>query len=1072
MKSNLVKKIAGGQEDLILVKNETADAKTVNDAPPAVISSRESKWVKDIEGRMPPTLLMRINAYMVGLKGMFHDTADSFNDVSMMIMGAMDDPSMRDVLAYLRQLNIHPQSYLLTRFCVSNPEADKYFGINTIKEETAGNITAIETASPEKPVSDTGKKEDITPPPAFGEGMLTGLFRQVREFFGKPFHLNLDFMSLADGQANVMDLETLLSKETVGRISPHASGFFNEEMLLPTLKGGRKLSPSEGRSSRRTIPNINSADIALQPGEIEVELPLGFSSAIPLPNNYEIVAVVGDKPLDVHEPDGRRPCITSISRPFLKKKLHFIIKQRTTSPAVDFGGYKSSEEEVKGFKESLPLPDEITEQASRGIKDAMKALGDFFRGNFLYVCDPRLGKFIGSHHDELATVTEALKVGHCSILSWAAAIYLRQLGYDAMIVNSRCTNDEGSAFRLAGHARVALKDDDGSLLFFDPTFHCKTAEGLVLSNIPDKAFTELEKKYSRSKSLEEKKRILSEFKEEYIDVSSHGRVPPDAGQPPDILEIESEKAKLLQLIQKARPEYSLSSPEFYDDRADGQQRLDIMRNARKRLTAISELLKNPLNSSVLTDCVYKRDPSFPHDTLAFNQGPLTFNLYENSRTQSLVKDRDSSGYYIRPLSDGALFYSYDRYISEPIYFKFIKPDKPQASGEKATTRLYNQKNILFACKNAMLLPEIHGRKKQADTCFLDHREDKWKSLFAGGKFDILKADEEDASASQKIRFLSWLGLALAIKVNGLKQPGKYESHEDYEWAQSYAVNNLLKFLVESGMNPSLEEAEIRLNEILLEFARFLQPYPWSGRERKVVEGLQGRKQALIGLAKEYGVGRIKKRFQLIDSQKDPLLIVFRSFLSKMSLKDEPLSFDESDREYAEYDPGRHDAADIDMTATNRAGKYMAKIKRLKPEPKKLHVIFDADIIHPNSSDFFYLYGKFRVALEGLAQYARVRKVKVYVTSSSLDYLELDPAWTDDQLDLIAMWLCKGKHGGGHPPGINTAKGMPKNILLISGSDGSVNSFKYALKGKTNLFTTDLSIYPYLKDVDAPGDKRD
>ena len=947
-------------------------------------STYSLEWLSRIEKKIPSAQMLQVNVFMHRLKQIYKDTPDSFREVTFFIVDNKGVKTLKELFeTFKNEIKVNMSDYLLEKFLSENTSALKYLGIpGQIGEDISNQVGHLLNFPKGKAAEAEAKRE-------FGE--------------------------LADTKNNFMDLESLLSKETSGRIDPPHRGCFNDELLVPTLQGNRRIEiPLEKRPSK-TVPAVKIEDLVRKPDEVEVKMTCRKSNTIALPANYEIVAVVGTEPLEIIEPDENHPLLTFSRKP-LKKNLHIVIKKRAAPLKVNPDFQKPNQKEMNALKESFPVPKEVSTRPPKNEHMALQTVKEIFEREFVYVCDPRLGEFMTRNKNDLATIMDGLKVGHCSLQAWAAAAYFRQLGFNAIVTAAEYTSDDGTGFAKAGHARVALIHSDGSTTFFDPTNFSPSVKGYAISSVPDEKFDQLQKDYDKAKSKEEKKKVLNEFRKTHIDSCPRenleqnqandysGRAEQPQKEPAKYFEDETYNGKLQEIV----PENNLWT-RLFDDPINA------------RLTE-EEIIK--LNKWV-DECawhglpMYRKEAENPqagvielliNQSLEQQKHPFGGKSYFTLRVEQLLIEKKLKR------SNRWAWEDIDRLMGRASQCGFDGPLSFESD-------IYELRNLKIWDQMGHLPPRpYNGNLDVLRLLYV-----KMLILYFGDNKD---SESFRGLMNQKY----WM-------ENVEKSSSRFEGRNVEELN---ARNDALY----EGTHPSQKEYLKALKADFHQLALFLLPYLKSESTRGEITDPKKRKAVLFAAAKEYGTKTLENRFIFKEDDKDYALQQFSSFLTKLPVKSEMGSLESAQKELVEYIPGVHDAKDIDRQASAKSEKLMVRVTKMPKEVKKLHVFFDAYEVKPLSHPVLDLYGRFRIALETLARYSRITKTKVYVTSSNVDdYLEVDPNWTAGELNLMAMWFCEGVHyDTENPSNIKTAKGMPKNFLFLSNSEGSINAMRHELRG--------------------------
>jgi hypothetical protein len=296
---------------------------------------------------------------------------------------------------------------------------------------------------------------------------------------------------------SLMNAAALRSKVRTGSISVSGLSNFIFANRIPIPTGYKVFKPNKGEKKRATtLPTLeyyevvnakDSHDNQAKDG-IVVHLPfsIGTNEGIPLPPGYEVVAIqsIDDEIDDEHfvlkpQADRNIPVTFNLDTPY-QAGLSILIR-KNDNEASGCGHYLPTPEERSFWSTVLPLPDDITARFTAGDKSAfMFQLKALFASEFRYICDDALGNVIARYNQDLPLIASTLRMGHCDLLSWTLAGYLRGLGIPAF-TTKECVvvddSDGSSAFKGAlTHARVGVYKDSGGIEYFDPAAWCKVVQ--------------------------------------------------------------------------------------------------------------------------------------------------------------------------------------------------------------------------------------------------------------------------------------------------------------------------------------------------------------------------------------------------------------------------------------------------------------------------------------------------------------------------------------------------------------------------------------------------------------------
>jgi hypothetical protein len=342
---------------------------------------------------------------------------------------------------------------------------------------------------------------------------LSESFQEIKETQNdsKTWEESGESSSFSNESVSRMDLEALLSDETIGKIYPTCYGEFNYGFSIPVATGFKSPVIDNAKRQHRHTETLSQEDI--KPGDVLLELPRSriMDNVLPVPSNYMVVGSL-DEPLTLVDPDNENPFCTFLVNRLESDHLRYVVRYTSDGIHEYNDEYSPTEEEIVNLGAAFPTPEEVDGE-SMNLFSAKQVVSDYMKTNFIYACDERLGKFLTSNEDELGIKVEGLKVGHCDVLAWAAANYFRQMGFTSFVVNSESTNEQGSAFKKrCGHSRVAIISKSGGIVHFDPTSVCQSIKGYGLSSISDSRMMDLELDFENAKDRIEKIAVLNKFR--------------------------------------------------------------------------------------------------------------------------------------------------------------------------------------------------------------------------------------------------------------------------------------------------------------------------------------------------------------------------------------------------------------------------------------------------------------------------------------------------------------------------------------------------------------------------------
>lgn len=310
-----------------------------------------------------------------------------------------------------------------------------------------------------------------------------------------------------------MDPESLLSTETIGSFDPPIVCQANYAACVPTSRGVKILPVSESADTKpRLTESLDWKDV--EPSDLVLMLPAHrlHEGVLPIPARYKFVGIINQSAV-VQDPDNRNPFCTKLLSDLDDNQLTYVMRRKTKADGLDLTPFIPDPREAAYWQQRLPLTDIVREKGMTSIYRALSEMREHFSKEYLYLCDARIGAFFGRHPDELGTIVDGLRAGHCDVLAWAAAGYFRQMGHAAVVVNTEITNEHGEGFmRDCTHSRTAMLTKTGAQLYFDATSCVKTVNGYRLSEISDEEIEALEIAFTQTEDVDEKKNILRTFR--------------------------------------------------------------------------------------------------------------------------------------------------------------------------------------------------------------------------------------------------------------------------------------------------------------------------------------------------------------------------------------------------------------------------------------------------------------------------------------------------------------------------------------------------------------------------------
>lgn len=318
-----------------------------------------------------------------------------------------------------------------------------------------------------------------------------------------------------------MNSEAITSRETMGGITPPIRACFIKALRVPTPHGYRDLKPDNKSlgADASELPSLKNS--SAMPDDIRINYPLAKTDdAFAVPSKFKMIACEnGNADEDEDEQEGHlivRP--TEKNTPFVHynadyiadNQADYIIRKRNETPV--YNCIKPDENERAYWSQTLPLPKELKNLCEANPNYATSLIATYVTENFRYACHDRLGEFIQKNSEDLPLIIDELRVGHCDLLSWVSAAYMRGLGHCAYVTGDLVTNFEGDSFmKKYGHARVVIIDENGRECFFDPAAKVEPAYEFATELLKDEVIENMEAAYAKAENEERKRQIISGF---------------------------------------------------------------------------------------------------------------------------------------------------------------------------------------------------------------------------------------------------------------------------------------------------------------------------------------------------------------------------------------------------------------------------------------------------------------------------------------------------------------------------------------------------------------------------------
>ena len=293
-------------------------------------------------------------------------------------------------------------------------------------------------------------------------------------------------------------------------INPPLVGMFFQEMQIPVPNGMKYLDPDkEQEAAANGVQDISTYwDEDGESTYISYPLERETGTAIPMAPGWDIVAATDDNYL--MKADKKNPLLTYnadyIENP---EDFEYVIKRNPESIRnLDPVKFSPSKEEQIYWRKAMPLPKVLHEYIKENPEELESVIASYMAKEFPYIMNDFLGDFIIKHSKDLPLIMDELKMGHCDLLSWAEAVYLRSYGLPAFVVSGRITTEAGDKFiKTPGHSKVGLIKN-GTVLFHDPANSSPMASNYNPDKLTEPVIEKLDQAYSAAKSESDKRDIL------------------------------------------------------------------------------------------------------------------------------------------------------------------------------------------------------------------------------------------------------------------------------------------------------------------------------------------------------------------------------------------------------------------------------------------------------------------------------------------------------------------------------------------------------------------------------------
>ncbi|GEM_PF-5525162 len=821
-----------------------------------------------------------------------------------------------------------------------------------------------------------------------------------------------------------MRVEALRSKAVIGQLYPSTRCQANYRFGLPTLEGMRcpPLEDPYMSVSRRAIRQMDEGD--LESTDVVIELPVSriFDGVLPVPAKYEVVGSL-DQPLDIQDPHGDNPFCTRMLNTCDMPVLRYIVRKKVdrTPVSVNQERFAPTEKEMQDVRDALPLCHEDRQKGFVGVHAAVRMLSKHMGSQFLYVCDDRLGAFISRHPNELGTIIDGLRVGHCSILAWTMATYLRQLGHTAFVVEGEISNQEGEGFlRNCTHARVGVVKENGAMMYVDPTELVRTVKGYALSHIENREIQAMERAFDAATSREEKWEGLQQFRRAVDERES--------------CEYESayrENAFSVDTIDDH--EYSLEGMDVTD------QDLEIWFEELVRFSPSTLSLTQKKGMNALADLRASYGLALSSQCVSKLEFGVRWNRLFSEDRRALAERQECI-----PGSTEMILFSekeVTHLFPEAVDFFYQR--------SHVTSAKHDEEPVMWrASQDAMLCAVGVVDRKESLLAFCDTHN---PHLFA------VDGEHSNRETQRHMLFLKLAALAL------VDEDARRHLKDTFEIGESALCEYAYLF------EPSLHQ-KTKPKKVVTTVREF------SGKKGEAdygafCERVAWMKEEFVVSSQEYPLAlrRVQGILARIPLRSEPA--------SRVAWETERDPFETN---ITPYDETRHDVGMIDERASLIRGQLMVKDAwRLPKKEYVLHIHLDTAFSDAPAGPVGSHYAQVKVLLDAVKIYAKRKQVRVLISSGNNDYFSIIPG-QDFSTDMVVFRLLflridrinRGitqtdilKEAGEY--GFQTVEGMPKNLLYLSANQGRVNAVKYILGKKTQVtaktFTEiGLDVFPRLR----------
>ena len=214
--------------------------------------------------------------------------------------------------------------------------------------------------------------------------------------------------------------------------------------------------------------------------------------------------------IEIIEPDSSSPNEWRLTPESASKKPGIFFEHDENPIPVDVSVHLPTVEEMREIRKQYPLPPKIHEDCMTDPDKIPNIIAQYVSENFTYVCHNDLWRFLETNKEDWPLILDSIKMGHCDLLSWITALYMRSYGVPAL-VTSECIEKSvrgHEGFDAIGHARVAVFMQDGAIKYYDPSRQCSHDHDLNKQNNHEFYYLAEDYRYY-AKTEEDKRSILN-----------------------------------------------------------------------------------------------------------------------------------------------------------------------------------------------------------------------------------------------------------------------------------------------------------------------------------------------------------------------------------------------------------------------------------------------------------------------------------------------------------------------------------------------------------------------------------